>query len=110
MRGRPGVVLGVTLLAIVSTVAGSVTAGTAGRCCYTNTRYAGVCEVAPAADETCSTVLAYLNNPASAGKGYCGGTAVRGGWTQVTCKDPSPATTPAAGRGTAPAGETTNRR
>jgi hypothetical protein len=36
--------------------------------------------------ETCSSVLGYLNNPNSTGKGYCGGTPVRGGWQKVSCE------------------------
>jgi hypothetical protein len=61
-------------------------AGTSKACCFTNPGYAGVCQVQPAADETCASILAYLNNPASSGKGYCNSTDVRGGWTRVTCK------------------------
>ena len=57
------------------------------KCCFTNPRFTGVCVVTPAGDETCSSILAYLNNPNSVGKPYCGGTTVRGGWAQVECKD-----------------------
>ena len=57
------------------------------RCCFTNPRYTGVCVVTPAEDETCSSILAYLNNPNSVGKPYCGGTTIRGGWAQVECKE-----------------------
>ena len=63
------------------------------RCCYTNQRYAGVCKVQPAQDETCASILAYLNNPRSQGKTYCGNTTIRGGWQQVECK-PSPSSAP----------------
>jgi hypothetical protein len=55
-------------------------------CCYTNPAYAGTCEVAPARDETCATILEYLNNPRSQGKSYCGSTSIRGGWKQVPCE------------------------
>jgi len=55
-------------------------------CCYANTRYAGVCKVEAAPGETCAGILAYLNNPKSAGKTYCGSTDIRGGWTRVKCK------------------------
>jgi hypothetical protein len=55
-------------------------------CCFSNPYYAGVCEVRPSGDETCAGILAYLNNPNSVGKSYCGNTTVRGGWTQVQCK------------------------
>lgn len=58
----------------------------ATRCCFTNPRYAGSCQVTPAKDETCDQILGYLNNPMSQGKSYCGGTAIRGGWQQVSCE------------------------
>jgi len=56
------------------------------KCCFTNPRYAGTCEVTPAKDESCGQILGYLNNPMSQGKSYCGGTAIRGGWQQVSCE------------------------
>jgi hypothetical protein len=56
------------------------------RCCYTNPRHSGTCEVTPAASETCEQVLEYLNNPNSQGKDYCGNTTIRGGWTIVACE------------------------
>ena len=56
------------------------------RCCFTNVRYAGVCQVEPSKDQTCASVLAYLNNPSSAGSTYCSNTSVRGGWKQKQCK------------------------
>ncbi|HXK11610.1 MAG TPA: hypothetical protein VMT70_18340 [Vicinamibacteria bacterium] len=55
-------------------------------CCFTNPRYVGTCEIAPTKDESCASILQYLNNPQSQGKGYCGGTSVRGGWKQVPCE------------------------
>jgi len=55
-------------------------------CCYTNPRYAGTCEVDPAKDETCASILEYLNNPQSQGRSYCSSTSVRGGWKQVPCE------------------------
>ena len=55
-------------------------------CCFTNARYVGTCEVEPAKDQTCATVLDYLNNPQSQGKSYCGNTTIRGGWQQVPCE------------------------
>ena len=54
-------------------------------CCFTNTRYVGTCDVEPAADETCASILGYLNNPQSQGKTYCGSTTIRGAWTAVAC-------------------------
>jgi hypothetical protein len=56
-------------------------------CCFENPRFSGTCEVTPGPEESCSDVLAYLNNPKSVGKNYCGNTKVRGGWTQVACED-----------------------
>ncbi|HSD67824.1 MAG TPA: hypothetical protein VLF95_14045 [Vicinamibacteria bacterium] len=55
-------------------------------CCFENPRYVGTCEVDPAKDETCATILEYLNNPQSQGKAYCGNTNVRGGWKAVPCE------------------------
>ncbi len=55
-------------------------------CCFTNARYVGTCEVEPDKDQTCATILEYLNNPQSQGKSYCGNTTVRGGWQQVPCE------------------------
>lgn len=57
-------------------------------CCFTNRAYVGVCVVTPAEDETCATILAYLNNPQSKGKDYCGKTTIRGGWQQTACETP----------------------
>jgi hypothetical protein len=55
-------------------------------CCFTNSRYSGVCAVEPSGDETCASILAYLNNPNSQGKTYCGNTNVRGGWRKARCE------------------------
>jgi hypothetical protein len=55
-------------------------------CCFANDRYEGTCKVTPGKGETCRSILAYLNNPMSTGKLYCGSTSVRGGWNQVDCK------------------------
>ena len=57
-----------------------------GSCCFENPRFSGTCKVTPGPDETCSSILGYLNNPNSVGKAYCGNTKVRGGWTQVSCE------------------------
>jgi hypothetical protein len=57
-------------------------------CCFTNRAYVGVCVVTPAENETCATILAYLNNPQSKGKDYCGKTTIRGGWQQAACEAP----------------------
>lgn len=58
-------------------------------CCFQNPAYPGTCEVQPAEDETCASILAYLNNPMAQGKTYCGGTDVRQGWTAVSCEEGS---------------------
>ena len=55
-------------------------------CCFKNPRYVGACEVEPAKDETCATILEYLNNLQSQGKDYCDNTNVRGGWKTVPCE------------------------
>ena len=55
-------------------------------CCFTHPQYAGVCVVRPAADETCGTILAYLNDDRSVGKTYCNHTDIRGGWEWVPCE------------------------
>jgi hypothetical protein len=54
-------------------------------CCFTNRGYAGTCKVTPAKEETCESILNYLNNPSSQGKTYCNSTTVRGGWQSVAC-------------------------
>jgi hypothetical protein len=55
-------------------------------CCFANPRYVGTCEVEPAKEETCASILEYLNNPLSQGKSYCGNTSVRGGWKSEPCE------------------------
>jgi hypothetical protein len=55
-------------------------------CCFENARYVGVCEVSPGKDETCASILEYLNNPQSQGKNYCNATSIRGGWKSVPCE------------------------
>jgi hypothetical protein len=63
-------------------------------CCFKNSAYVGVCTVQPAEKESCASILAYLNDPQSQGKDYCGNTTIRGGWTQVDCpKTPAAAKT-----------------
>jgi hypothetical protein len=55
-------------------------------CCFTNPSYAGTCAVRPIGDETCASILDYLNNPSSTGKNYCNATGIRGGWEPATCE------------------------
>ena len=57
-------------------------------CCFSNRAFSGVCAEKPQEDETCATILAYLNNPQSQGKAYCGKTTIRGGWQQTACEAP----------------------
>jgi hypothetical protein len=80
--------LGTALALLLGTRASVRAAEEAKRapCCFTNTRYSGVCQVQPAEGETCASILAYLNNQASSGKSYCGNTDVRGGWASEKCK------------------------
>jgi len=56
-------------------------------CCYTHPQWSGVCAVRPARDETCASILDYLNDPRTTGKTYCSSTDIRGGWKPVTCED-----------------------
>ena len=95
MRYKVGLfvaLLGLGAAAAVAFTFGTVSASDpvavsgADPCCFTNPRFTGVCSVTPGEDETCASILAYLNNPNSTGKAYCGGTTVRGGWTQVACE------------------------
>ena len=74
-------------LIVLLAAAGVVSAAKpAAPCCFTNPAYAGVCSVQPKGAETCDDILAYLNNPSSAGKTYCHNTTVRGGWASADCK------------------------
>ena len=57
-----------------------------GACCFENPRFSGTCQVTPGPEESCGSILGYLNNPNSVGKSYCGNTKVRGGWSSVSCE------------------------
>jgi len=84
------VVVGVLCLGAFAAVAGAEeTSMTVQQspCCFENPRYSGTCQVTPGEGESCASILAYLNNPNSVGKNYCGNTKVRGGWTQVSCEE-----------------------
>jgi len=61
-------------------------AASSAHCCFVNPRFVGTCDVEPSADETCGSILAYLNNPQSQGKTYCGSTSIRGGWKPAACE------------------------
>jgi len=97
---RPGIqtkllpLLSVLLLGVMLTSGLATTASGEGweelaaaapECCFTNPEYAGGCIVSPSAEETCSSILHYLNDPASSGKSYCGFTEIRGGWQEARC-------------------------
>jgi hypothetical protein len=91
-RTTTTLIIATVFLIAASTVASATectdTTGVIGgdTCCFNNARYTGTCEVTTGPDETCSDVLAYLNNQAGVGKTYCGNTKVRGGWAQVQCE------------------------
>ncbi len=68
------------------TCAASDTQDAPPHCCFTNPGYVGTCEVEPGKDETCASILEYLNNPQSQGMSYCNSTSVRGGWKTVPCE------------------------
>jgi hypothetical protein len=65
-------------------------------CCFTNPQYTGKCVVQPGPDETCASILAYLNNPQAQGKSYCGNTSVRGGWALADCNEKKSGPVPGA--------------
>ena len=73
------------LTAILAASVGATGASAADTCCYANARFSGPCVVTLAPGETCSSVLAYLNNLSSGGKTYCGSTPIRRGWSHTTC-------------------------
>lgn len=55
-------------------------------CCFTREGYQGVCKITPGEDESCESILKYLNTAGTTGKTYCGGSKLRGGWKQVKCE------------------------
>ena len=58
----------------------------AAHCCFTSPRYVGTCDVAPSVRRDVRSILAYLNNPQSQGKAYCGSTSLRGDWKSAACE------------------------
>ena len=85
----------ITVLFCALCVSGIVTAADADEtatvtqqepCCFENPRFSGTCQVTPGPEESCGSILGYLNNPNSVGKAYCGNTKVRGGWSSVSCE------------------------
>lgn len=84
-----GILAAVFCLTAVLAPAGDDAPATAvqqSKCCFENPRFSGTCEVTPGPEESCGSILGYLNNPNSVGKDYCGNTTIRGGWTQVGCE------------------------
>jgi hypothetical protein len=98
---------------ITLTIAGVATAGAEppatataignDTCCFSNPSYSGTCEVTTGPDESCSDVVAYLNNQMSVGKTYCENTKIRGGWTQVECEGDASMCAPVSPAQTTPA-------
>ena len=89
-RKMTGVLTTALCLTAIFAIAGEETAATTMQqapCCFENPRYSGTCEVTPDEDESCGSILGYLNNPNSVGKDYCGNTTIRGGWTKVECEE-----------------------
>ena len=78
--------IAVAVVAALAVLVPAQIAGSAEPCCFANDHYEGSCKVIPGKGETCQSILAYLNDPMSTGKSYCGGTSVRGGWVQADCK------------------------
>ncbi len=64
-------------------------------CCFANPRFVGLCREVPHGEETCESILSYLNNPNSVGKAYCGNTDIRGGWAKESCDQEGKKTAPA---------------
>jgi hypothetical protein len=56
-------------------------------CCFIRDGYQGQCRVTPGEDETCASILEYLNTPGTVGKTYCNNSKLRGGWKQVDCEE-----------------------
>jgi hypothetical protein len=77
----------VRTLLFVMVLGTALSALAAEPCCFVNPRFSGTCKVTPGEDETCASILAFLNNPNSVGRAYCGGTDIRGGWTQTECEN-----------------------
>ena len=92
------ILIGGALAADAQVRYGQVQQGGGGtRCCMNNFRFAGTCEVTVGSGESCYDVLSFLNNFQSVGGTYCGGTLVRGGWTQVKCQQTSSSGTVSSG-------------
>jgi hypothetical protein len=84
-NGRTGLRVLLAGAVVLGSIGAARSASAAERCCFTNEGYSGVCRVVPKQDESCASILAYLNDVNSSGKTYCDATAGRGGWEQVSC-------------------------
>ncbi|HPC83280.1 MAG TPA: hypothetical protein P5234_07855 [Thermoanaerobaculaceae bacterium] len=89
--GAGAVMAGAVALA---TAVAAAAAEPAAPCCFSNDRLQGTCTVIPRGDETCRSILEYLNNPMSSGKSYCENTSIRGGWVLVDCATGTPTAPP----------------
>lgn len=78
--------LALIFVLFLSSISPAAVAEPTGPCCFVHPNYSGICVVDPAPDESCTSILAYLNTPGTAGKAYCGNTPIRGGWSQVRCQ------------------------
>ncbi len=79
-------------LVVLALAFASVASTATSTCCFSNRGYAGYCRVNPAEDETCASILAYLNNEMASGKSYCNSTRIHSGWELVSCETPAPPT------------------
>jgi hypothetical protein len=77
-------------LVVLALAFASVASTATSTCCFSNRGYAGYCRVNPAEDETCASILAYLNNEMASGKSYCNSTRIHSGWELVSCEAPVP--------------------
>ena len=56
-------------------------------CCFTNPYFEGQCSVSPGEDESCMSILEYLNRANAEGKTYCNTSLTRGGWASIFCEE-----------------------
>ncbi len=58
---------------------------TTADCCFVRDGYQGHCTVTPGEEETCESILEYLNTAGTVGKTYCNNSKLRGGWALADC-------------------------
>ncbi len=85
MSSRSYISTVLSIAALILLVASATPLQAAEPCCFNNFRFAGGCMVVPSGSETCQSILTYLNSFDSVGRGYCGNTTVRGGWSLTPC-------------------------